>query len=157
MILCQPALKKSLFFNMKVSVQEPTGTQPQLIPLPLHHTHTVAFFFILKLPTHYTSNWPVLTVLHSFLPSPTGLRGKSVCRRKYRQQWRGPWMVHFKWKLQFSSCLFWYILLELFLPHETHKTAKQNPPSPHFVQGVVWVGKNISYWETFPLSVSAWE
>ena len=48
MVLCQQALKKSLYFNMKLFVQEPVGTQPQLISLPPHHTHTDAFFFYLK-------------------------------------------------------------------------------------------------------------
>ena len=155
MVLCQQALKKSLYFNMKLFVQESVGPQPQLISLPPHHTHRDAFF-ILNLPIHYASNWPILTLLHSFPPYPTRLQGKSVYRRKYREQWREPWIVDFKWKLQLSSCLFWHILLELFLAREMHKTARQNSPSPCFVQGVVWVGKNISYWENFPLSVSSW-
>lgn len=153
--LCQQALKKSLYFNMKLFVQEPVGTQPQLISLPPHHTHTDAFFFILNLPIRYTSNWPILTLLYSFPPYPTRLQGKSVCRQKYREQWREPWIVisneSFNSPLAFSDIS---SSISSLLVRCTN--CKAEFPFTCFVQGVVWVGKNVSHWENFPLSVSSW-
>lgn len=124
---------------------------PSWSPFP-HTTHRDALFFYLKStnPLHIKLAHPDSSAL--FPPYPTRLQGKSVCRWKFREQWREPWIVHFRWKRQLSSCFFWHIFLELFLARGMHKTARQNSPSPCFVQGVVWVGKNISYWteKTFP-------
>lgn len=120
-------------------------------PFP-HTTHRV--IFILNLPIHYTSNWPILT-LHTTSTLSPRLQGKSVCTKIQRTVKR---TLDSWFQMKASTLLLPFLTYPPWtLPGSWDaQTARQNSPSPCFVQGVVWVGKNISYWKSFPLSVSSW-
>lgn len=157
MVLCQQALKKSLHFNIKLFVQEPVGTQPQLISLPPHHTQR-CIFLILNLPIHYTSNWPILTLLHSFPPYPTRLQGKICLQVKIQRTVKRTLDSSFQRKAS--------TLLVLFLTYPPWtlpcswdaQNCKAEFPFTLLCAGCCVGGKEhfLLNWENFPLSVSAW-
>ena len=157
MVLCQQALKKSLHFNMKLFVQEPVGTQPQLIFLPPHHTQRCIFFHLkstnplhIKL-AHPDSSAPLPTLSHK-TPGEICLQVKT--QRTVKRT------LDSSFQMKDST------LLMLFLTYPPWtlpcswdaQNCKAEFPFTLLCAGCCVGGKEhvLLNWENFPLSVSAW-
>lgn len=94
MVLCQCSPQEVTYLH-ETLYKKLVGTQPH-ISSHTPHVHRDAFF-ILNLPIHYTSNWPILDSSAQLPTIPQDSRG-NLSARENTEQWREPWIVDFKWK-----------------------------------------------------------
>lgn len=99
---------------------------PSWSPFP-HTTHTEMHFFYLKSanPLHIKLAHPDSSAQLPTLSHKTP--GEICLQAKIQRTVKRTLDSYFKWKLQLSSCLFWHILLDLFLAREMHKLQGRIP------------------------------